>query len=224
MLAPWGRGMLGGLGAVVADSIAVTGAVTAGTVAATTALTIAGVDSDTYVKTRVDAGKDPLLPAHDAATGSAISISGRAYARYVGKRTKIVTTVDAHVYRATAAAAGTGWAEIAVATGELETIAGIAGTDLTVVGYASIDTEVKAGGLAVISKTIGSLSIPANTGIWIIVAGAYDTTQASYRTVEEVMGLRVKDATQPSTIVGVPTSFVGSTAAQAIPWMKAFIA
>ncbi len=170
--------------------------------------------------------QSPIMHVGDTPTAAGTAFATRAYARYVGRRSKLVTEVRVQLFLSGANAAGAGYAELAVATGAVEDIPNITGTDLTVPtnGWVSIDTEAKAAGLGVVQKTLTGLTIPANTDIWVVFASSYATTQVGFRTAETVMELRAVDGFRPSLSLDTPSTFGGWTSAVVIcPWMKVFI-
>ncbi len=154
--------------------------------------------------------------------------SGRAFARYVGQAQRDLTTIDVMTYLGTAAVAGGGgaalnWAEIALATGALETIAAGGNTDLTIRAYADMNAEALAAASNVIEKTLAGLAITAGTGLWVITAEAYQTTQLGMRAwdgVDLTGRQRHRDACQPSLNVGAALAFTVSTGVHPECWIR----
>jgi hypothetical protein len=121
-----------------------------------------------------------------------------------------------------AGGAAVNWAEIGIATGTLETEAAGALTDLTIRGFASIDAEARAGSTVFAEKQITGLAIDAGTGLWIVVAQSYQTTQATFRSFDGVAGggtCRHRAATQPSLNLNVARDFTDSAYTVATPRM-----
>lgn len=148
-------------------AVTVEGAITALSSLAVTGL-ITGIGNPTI------RGTDGII----GPSGSLALTADTMYAQHLGKTLDAITSVSLQVYVSGVAAAGAGWAEIAIATG---TFTPITSPTLTPRGYASIDTEVKAGATASYSKTISGLAIDPETDIWAIVACNYATTQAALR-------------------------------------------
>lgn len=159
-----------------------------------------------------------------ADTSNLLTTSERAYAHYLGKYDHPITAIDLIPYIHGAAAGTTGWAEVAIATSPAWS-GRQASVDLTVVGYSSIDTEVKAGATAAATKSVTGLSIPAGTDLWGIVAASYDTTQASFRIINagEVWGFnRTRNSFRPSSNVGTAAAFA-FPAASSCPLIRAVV-
>lgn len=172
-----------------------------------------------------------LLPAPTTDdTGSLLATSGRAYARYLGPAPRQMSSITAIAYVAAAAAvAGAGgasvnWAEVALATG---TYAYAASIDLTILAAASIDTEVKAGAAVSVAKTLSGFDLAPGTDLWLVVAAAYESTQASFRIPSGVNvdgTTRIRASTRPSTNLNTPLAFAWTVGAGlAVPWMRAIV-
>lgn len=168
-----------------------------------------------------------LVPDNPQDTSSFTTVAGRCYAFYVGPAPKDLTSIYVSAYVATAAVAGAGgaalnWAEIGIATGTLETEAAGAETDLTIRGYASIDTEARAGATSFAEKQITGLSILAGTGLWVVMAESYETTQGVVRSFDGVAGggaCRFRAACQPSLSLNAALAFTDSAYTVATPRM-----
>jgi hypothetical protein len=162
---------------------------------------------------------------HD--TGALLSTAGRCYAYYAGTAPRDLTSIYVAAYMGTAAVAGGGgaalnWAEIGIAVGTLEADAAGAATDLTIRGYASINAEAIAGAANFAEKEIAGINIPAGTGLWVVVAASYQTTQAGFRSFDGVQPNigRFRAACQPSLNLGVPLAFTDAAYVVAIPQMR----
>lgn len=157
------------------------------------------------------------------ATSSMTVVSQTAYAKYVGSWSQAITSIDLQCFIHGVAAAGTGWAELAVATGTYSSK--LAAPSLTVRGYADVDAEVKSASTRVEAKTISGISIPANTDIWVVFAASHATTQASMRT--DVTDFHGDVATlanfRPSTNIGTATAFGNTFAGVTIPMLRAIV-
>lgn len=172
-------------------------------------------------------GFPPNLPDTSHDTAPLTSTAGRCYAFFVGNAEKSIASLYVGAYLGTAAVAGAGgaavnWAEIGIATGTLETDANGALTDLTIRGYASIDTEARAGVASYAEKQITGLNIAPGTGLWVVVAASYETTQAGFRAFDGVQPNtgRYRAACQPSLNVGVALAFTDAAYSVLIPGMR----
>lgn len=205
MIGMFGRGLISGYGAIVASS----------------------VKADYF---EGDIGTSGWLgtPITDA-TGSLILTSGRAYAFYIGEVPKALTSILATYYLSGAAAVAGGggaalnWAEMAIATGTLGSME--ASTSLTVLGSASFNANA-VGGVTQWYGTSITATIPARTGLWLIMASAYETTQVSVRVPTNFINARgyarTANAFQPSANVGTPTAFAATvTTGTVVPIMGA---
>lgn len=168
-----------------------------------------------------------FLPTKD--TGGPVNVaSGTCGALYVGDAQRDMTSIDVHTYiHGVAAEAGAGgdalnWAEIGIAIGTFENYAGRANTDLTIKGYASFDAEARTAATAVAAKSIGGIQIPAGSGLWIVIASAYETLPANYRYVaahSPIIGeWRKRAATRPSLNLDVPLTFAAANEAIPMLW------
>jgi hypothetical protein len=179
----------------------------------------------------------PVLPAIGAplyadTTGPITPAADAMRAMHVGRFDYALASVGACFYVHGVAAAGAGWAEIAVghsAPGSLQA----ATIPITLAGYASIDAEVKTASTVQYVKTISGLSIPAGRDVWVIVVCNYATTQASYRgwVGTDAQG-RVRYCAgggRPSTQLGTSKNFthpgngLGGQAGPAL-WAENFVA
>lgn len=159
-------------------------------------------------------------------TGSLTTTAARCYAKYWGARSRVIGAMDVMAYIHGVAAATTGYAEVGIGTSVAADLYANS-VDITLLGFASIDTEVKAGATASTRKSITGLSIPANRDIWVLCVASYDTTQASFRTAGTGGGdtrgyTRIAASTRISTNLGVAVAFtwtVGST--QVVPMITA---
>jgi hypothetical protein len=211
MLAHGFRGMLSGFGSIVAPTV------TAATITATT-----GFEGDM-------GSPGWLGPIITDATGSLVLTSGRAYAQYLGEVPKALTSILATYYlHGVSAVAGGGgasvnWAEVAIATGTLGEME--ASTSLTVLAYTSINGNVTAAGTQWYGTSI-TATVPARTGLWLVFASAYETTQVSVRIPTNFLNARgyarTANAFQPSAQIGTPTAFAATVATgTAVPIMGA---
>jgi hypothetical protein len=161
-------------------------------------------------------------------TGSFVGTAGRAYAWCLGRELQNVTSLLGQVYVQGVAAAGAGWAEIAVATGTF--VPGSSNQTLTYRAYADIDAEVKAAASVMYGKTLTpSQPITTDQDIWIVVASSHASTQASWRNPSEpeltgLVGIK-SDATgattRPSLNIGTPLVFTGAVGSgSTVPFMK----
>lgn len=152
-------------------------------------------------------------------TAPLLNTAGRAYAWYVGEAQKDLSSIDIMVHLGTPAVAGGGgaalnWAELALATGTLESLANGANTDLTVRGYTSFAAEALIGNTT-IEKTVATTAIVAGTGIWAVVASSHQTTQLQFRGPDgiEQTGRSRFAASQPSLNVGVAVAYAANAGA-----------
>lgn len=158
-------------------------------------------------------------------TGSLTTTAARCYAKYWGARTVPLTALDVFAYINGVAAATSGYAELGIATSTATDIFATS-VSLTLLGYASIDTEVKAGATVGVRKSLTGLSIPANRDVWVVVVASYDVTQASFRTAGNGGGdtrgyTRIADATRISTNIGTAVAFTCTIGtAQVVPFMS----
>lgn len=153
------------------------------------------------------------FPAIINSTSSAKTlINTEAYANYYGKAGQALTQVTARLQVLTAGA-GLTWAEIAVAKG---TPALAAGTNLTVVGYASVAAVINSLG----SKSVAiPLTTPlvATDDLWLIYGSSATVTSPALWASsigDQTQGgtiLQVAGAFRPSLNVGVPTAFTVSS-------------
>jgi len=172
---------------------------------------------------RVAAGRSRVLFNIGVATSSMTAVSETAYAKYVGAWSQTLTSLDVELFIHGVAAAGAGWAEVAVATGDYTAKA--SATNLTILGYADVDAEVKVASTRIEVKTISGISIPANKDIWILFASSHATTQASLRTdVTDFHGdARTRASTRPSTNLNTALQFDNSFAGITIPMLRAVV-
>lgn len=164
--------------------------------------------------------------AAPAATTSFVAAAGTAYAYCLGRERDIVNSIRAFAYNHGVAAVGTGWAEIAVATGVF--VPNSTSQTLTYRAYADIDAEVKAGATVTYNKLL-TAQLPPTEDIWIVVASSHATTQASWRPITEgdpsgLPCVRV-DATgattRPSLNIGTARVFTATIGtATTVPFMK----
>lgn len=138
-------------------------------------------------------------------------VNTEAYANYYGKAGQALTQVTARLQVLTAGA-GLTWAEIAVAKG---TPAVAAGTNLTVVGYASVAAVINSLG----SKSVAiPLTTPlvATDDIWLIYGSSATVTSPALWASsigDQTQGgtiLQVAGSFRPSLNVGTPTAFTVS--------------
>lgn len=168
-------------------------------------------------------------PGVDASGGPLTMVAGKAYAYYVGQAPRNLTAMDLHCYiHGVAAVAGGGgaalnWAEVAIASGPKPSSLQ-ANVNLTVLAYASIDTEAKAGATTLVSKAVSAFSLARDLGMWVVVAASYQTTQASLRfsNGSDVTGLlRTRSACQPSANINAPLAFATAAPTGAtVPWVR----
>lgn len=162
-------------------------------------------------------------------TGSLTVTSGTCYAQYIGQVPRALSSILAMFYgNATNAVAGAGgasvnWAEIGIAKGPLGAMS--TAPVLTVLGYTSINTQVTAASTAWQAVSVAA-AIPANTDLWIVVAAAYETTQASFRIPTNWVNGRgyaaTKAATRPSLVLNSAQTFASTvTTGTVVPFMNA---
>lgn len=165
----------------------------------------------------LDAGAPPTYPRYAIPTwitstsNAKVITNTEAYAYYYGKAGAAITAMALRLQVLTAGA-GLTWAEIAIAKG---TPAIASGTNLTVVGWASVAAVINSLG----SKTVAiALTTPlvATDDVWVVY-GASATV-----TAPQLWGSNFGDQTQAGTIlqngasfrpslnVGVPTAFTVS--------------
>lgn len=141
-------------------------------------------------------------------------VNTEAYANYYGKAGQALTQVTARLQVLTAGS-GLTWAEIAVAKG---TPALAAGTNLTVVGYASVAAVINSLG----SKSVAiPLTTPlvATDDLWLIYGSSATVTSPALWASsigDQMQGgtiLQVAASFRPSLNVGVPTAFTVSSGA-----------
>lgn len=155
-------------------------------------------------------------------TGSLTCTADTMYAYYIGTPRKYLTAIDAGFYVHGVAAAGAGWAEIAIATGVFAS-ARQASVDLSIRGYASIDGEVKTASTDGYAKSLtGLANISPSSDLWLLVACNYATTQASFRIIGEGdqagVGRRRVGGGRPSLNLNTPLAFA-YTSSQAYPML-----
>lgn len=155
------------------------------------------------------------------ATSSMVVVSQTAYAKYVGSWSQPLSSLDVELFIHGTVAAGAGWAEVAVAIGDYTAKA--AATNLTILGYADVDAEVKVASTRIETKTISGISIPARKDIFVIYASSHATTQASLRTdVPDFHGdVRTRAACRPSTNLNTALQFDNSFSGLTIPMLRA---
>jgi hypothetical protein len=161
-----------------------------------------------------------------SATSSFVAVAGTAYAYCFGRELQTINSLRAFAYTHGVAAAGAGWAEIAVATGTF--VPNSTTQTLTYRAYADIDAEVKTAATVMNHKLL-TASIPQEEDIWIVVASSHASTQASWRPTGEadLTGLpciRV-DATgattRPSLNIGTARAFTATIGSgTSVPFMK----
>ena len=162
-------------------------------------------------------------------TSSIVTTAGKCYARYLGRWSVPLTTIDLLFYiHGVAAVAGGGgptlnWAELAIGTSPTTDIFST-NINLTALAYVSIDTEAKIASTTCYKKTLSGIIIPANTDMWIMIAGSYQTTQMSLRScsVPDIRGAgRTKTSYQPSLNIGSAQAFTGTPGVGlTIPWLE----
>jgi hypothetical protein len=200
-----------GFGVINATSVAATGAITA----------------DSF-KGDIGVSRKLGIPVTDS-TGSLTLTSGRAYAMNIDRVPEDLSSILATYYlHGVAAVAGAGgasvnWAEVAIATGTLAQM--LVNTDLTVLGFTSINANAVAAATQWYGTVI-TASIPANTDLWLILAAAYETTQLSVRVPTNFLNARgyarTVNAFRPSLNIGTPTTFAGTvTTGTIVPIMGA---
>jgi hypothetical protein len=162
-------------------------------------------------------------------TGSLTVVSGTCYAQYIGQVPRALSSILAMFYGhganavAGAGGASVNWGEIGIAKGTLGAMS--TAPVLTVLGYTSISAALTTAATTWQSASV-SASIPANTDLWIVIAAAYETTQASFRIpVNWVNGrgyAATKAATQPSAVLGTAQTFGSTvTTGTVVPFMNA---
>lgn len=143
------------------------------------------------------------------ASAALVLTSQTAYAYYVDRAGEALSSIDLGVYVSGTAAVGTGWAEIAIAKGSWSILQ--ASVNLTMLGYADIDAEVKTGATANYTKTVSGISIAPEDDLWVVVASSHATTQASLRIFNgdgDRQGLHRRRANcRPSTNLNTPLAF-----------------
>lgn len=144
-------------------------------------------------------------------SGSLTLTADTIYARYIGRAASPLSSIRVIAYVSGAAAVGAGWAEIAIATGDFTTP--LANVTLTPRGYASIDTEVKAGLTSPYTKTITGLALSPVDDLWLLVACNYATTQATLRINagdgdRSGAAPRAVAAGRPSTLIETATTYI----------------
>lgn len=173
------------------------------------------------------AGVSPSLTPPMFDTSALLVTAGVGYAQWIGRAPKRITSITNCYVNLSTAASGTGWAELALASGTLSAFA--SSIDLTVQAYADIDTEAKAGGTRVISKTISGVNFAPGDDIWMIFASSHSVTQTTtrYNNGPDLKGYsRTRAAFQPSLNIGSALAFTRSAAlgvAVAVPQMAADI-
>lgn len=162
-------------------------------------------------------------------TATRTVLDGRAFALYVGKAPKDITSIDIYWRTTTALVIGASgsWAEVAVATG---TPMPAANPTLTVKKYADVLTEFQAAA-GIKSKTLSSFSIDAGDDIWLVIGanrgtGGSPTTSVvrAYSMADDLqMGCSAQAVTQPSANVGSGVAYTVDTAAALPVWAAAKI-
>lgn len=147
----------------------------------------------------------------EAQSGPVTLTAGLAIARYLGQAPKNFTSCDAQFYVHGVAAAGAGYAEIALASGPIPTQL-VASLSLTALAYASIDTEVKIAATVLYNKALSGFAMTRDLGMWLILGCSYATTQASFRfgtstSIDVNAQVRTRAAYQPSANIGTARTF-----------------
>lgn len=156
-------------------------------------------------------------------TGTKTLTSGTAFAVYLGKATKSISSAQLR-YNVTTAMATITWGELAIAKGSIN----IGGNPtLTVVGYADISAVANSTGRKSTTVNVSSgQSINAGDDLWAII-GNSATTAAVVRApsmADDIqVGVQASVASRPSTIVGTPTAFTIEGATTLAPWIAALI-
>jgi hypothetical protein len=156
-----------------------------------------------------------------ASTGSALAVPDRCYAQYVGQVPFALSEIDLSIYVQGSPAAGAGYAELGLATSDDASNA--ANINLTIVGYVSIDAEVKGVSTVIYTKTLSGINVPAGKDLWVVVAASYATTQPTFRFPSEgdLHGYgRTRAACRPSTNLNTPLAFA-YPALSSVPGMRA---
>lgn len=174
-------------------------------------------------------GRQEYFPVlYETNAGPLPLTAGKAIAKYLGRAPKTITSMELAAYIHGTAAAGAGYAEIAIATGAIPAAQTTASINLTAVAYASVDAEAKAGATALANKTLSGFTIPRDTDMWAIVACSYATTQMSLRYATGNGGaiaalIRTRTSYQPSVDIGVARAFA-YTIGEAAPILTARVA
>lgn len=165
-----------------------------------------------------------ILGNQDPINSTTLTVTAAtSYAYYVGRTGQALSALDLVVYISGTPAAGAGYCELAIAkSGPWSALA--ASVDLTILGYASIDAEVKGGATQTIAKTISGIAIGPLDDLWVVVAGSHATTQATFRVASadgdrSAVGRRRANC-QPSANLNTPLAFA-YTAGQTMPHMYA---
>jgi hypothetical protein len=167
-----------------------------------------------------------LLPGlnHNAAlTGTKTLTSGTAFAVYVGKAPRSLTSIQLR-YRVTTAAATITWAELAIAKGSIN----VGGNpNLTVVGFADVSAVINSTGQKTTTVNVSSgQSINEGDDLWLII-GNSATTAGVVRALtiadDLQVGVQASVASRPSTIVGTGTAFTIEGATTLAPWIVGIV-
>ena len=156
-------------------------------------------------------------------TGTKTITSGSAFAVYVGRLTKAVSSVQVRS-RVTTAMATITWGEVAIAKGDIN----IGGNPtLTVVGFADVSGTFNSTGQKSTTVNVSSgQTLNAGDNLWIII-GNSATTAAVMRApsiADDIqVGQQASVASRPSTIVGTPTAFTIEGATTLPAWVAAVV-
>jgi len=141
-----------------------------------------------------------------ALTGVKTLTSGTAFALYMGRAPKNVTSVTVRWRLTTKATPTVSWGEIAIATGAV-VLAG--NPTLTVRATTDISATVL-GSPAAFSTTV-TVNLAEGADIWILIGHATSGSAAIVRAAtiadDLQIGYQASSAVRPSTIINTPTSF-----------------
>lgn len=158
-----------------------------------------------------------------ALTSTKTITTATAFAVYVGRLTKAVSSVAVRA-RVTTAMATITWGEVAIAKGNIN----IGGNPtLTVVGFADVSATYNSTGQKSTTVNVSSgQTLNAGDDLWIII-GNQATTAAVMRApsiADDIqVGQQASLGSRPSTIVGTPTAWTIESATTLPAWVAAVV-